>query len=59
MVELRVEGGPLFIPVIPELGEMFMGLIGVNDRETVVDIRVVGAGNAMSAGPHFEFSTLS
>ena len=57
-MELGVESGPLFVPIIPEPGEVFVGFVGVDNRETVVDIGVVGACDAMSVGPHFEFSAL-
>ena len=57
-MELGIESGPLLIPIIPELGQVFVGLVGMNDGEVVVDIGVVGTGDAVSARPHFEFSTL-
>ena len=58
-MKLGIKSGPLFVPVIPESGEVFVGLISVDDREIVVDIGMMGAGDAVSAGPHFEFSALS
>ena len=57
-MELGVKSGPLVVPLIPELGEIFMGLICVNNGEVIGNIRVVGIGDAVGLGPHFKFSAL-